>query len=97
MNLYQPRFLQHSSRKHQQSAPHLRKISFNNINPFTLGSAKSKIDKIKKWVKLNNKQNHSQVLLNGFPMNDHTLGFCSQNQKLGNFVSPTISLWESKG
>ena len=30
-------------------------------------------------------------------MNGHTLGFCPQNQKLDNFVSPKVSLWELKG
>ena len=44
-----------------------------------------------------NKQRHSKVLLNSFPMNGHTLGFCTWSQKLENFVSPKVSLWESKG
>ena len=50
------------------------------FNPFTPDSAESKIidkfPKIPKWVKLKNKQHHSKVLLNSFPMNGHTLGFC---------------------
>ena len=37
-----------------------------------------------------NKQHHSKVLLNSFPMNGHSLGFCPLNQKLENFVSPKI-------
>ena len=47
--------------------------------PFTPDSAMSKIDKFSKitnWVKLINKQHHSKVLLNSFPMNGETLGFC---------------------
>ena len=44
-----------------------------------------------------NKQHHSKVLLNSFPMNGHTLGFCTWNQKLENFVSHKVSFWESKG
>ena len=35
--------------------------------------------------------------LNSFPINGHTLGFCPWNQKLENFVSPKVSLRESKG
>ena len=68
------------------------------LNPFTPDRAKSKIDKfckITNWVKLTTKQHHSKVLLNSFPMNGHTLGFCPQNQKLENFVSPKVSHWES--
>ena len=41
------------------------------FNPFTFHRAKSKIDKCSKitnWVKLKNKQHHSKVLLNSFPM-----------------------------
>ena len=48
------------------------------MNPFTRDSAKSKIDKFPKitnWLKLKNKQHHSNVLLNSFPMNGHTAGF----------------------
>ena len=70
------------------------------INPFTSDSAKSKIDKFSKitnWVKLKNKQHHSKVLLNSFPMNGRTLGFCTWSQKLGDFVSPKVSFRESKG
>ena len=66
----------------------------------TTDSAKSKIVKFSKittWVKLNDKQHHSKVLLNSFPMNGHTLGFCTWSQKLKDFVSPKVSLWESKG
>ena len=36
-------------------------------------------------------------LLNSFPMNGHTLGFCTWSQNIENFVSPKLSLWESKG
>ena len=43
-----------------------------------------------------NKQHHSKVLLNSFPMNGHTLELCPWNQKLENFVSPKVSLWQSK-
>ena len=48
------------------------------INPFTSDSAKYKIDKFSKvtiWVKLKNNHHHSKVLLDGFPMNGHTLEF----------------------
>ena len=41
------------------------------LNPFTFDSAKSKIGKFCKttyWVKLTNKQHHSKVLLNSFPV-----------------------------
>ena len=50
-----------------------------DANPLTPDSAKSKTDKFSKitiWVKLKSKQSHSKVLLNSFPMNGHTLGFC---------------------
>ena len=71
------------------------------VNPFTPGSAKSKTDKFstigENWAKLKTKQHHSKVLLNSFPTNGHTLGFCTWRQKLENFVSPKVSLWESKG
>ena len=63
-------------------------------------SAKSKIpkfSKVRNWVKLNNKLHHSKVLLIGFSMSGHTLEFCIWNQKLKNFVSPKVSLWELKG
>ena len=49
------------------------------FNPFTLYSAKSKIDefsKITNGVKLKNKLYYSKVLLNSCSMNGHTLGFC---------------------
>ena len=45
-------------------------------------SAKSKIvkfSKITKWVELKKKEHHSKVLLNSFPLNAYTLGFCPQN------------------
>ena len=48
------------------------------MNQFAPDSAKSKIDtfsKITNWVKPKNKQHHSKVLLNIFPMNGHTLWF----------------------
>ena len=32
-----------------------------------------------------------------FHLNGHTLGFCPWNQKLENFVSSKVSLWESNG
>ena len=51
----------------------------NDFNSFNRDSAKYQIDKFSKvtnWVKLKNKQPHSKVLLNSFPMNGHTLGFC---------------------
>ena len=54
------------------------------FDPLTPDSAKSKIDRnsrITNWVKLKTKQHHSKVLLNSFPMNGHTLGFCPLNQK----------------
>ena len=40
-----------------------------------------------------------EVLFNSFPMNGHTLGFCTWSQKLENFVSPKVSLsgWMSQG
>ena len=49
------------------------------FNPFTSDSAKSKIDKCSKITncfKLKNKHHQSKPLLNSFPMNGHTLGFC---------------------
>ena len=53
------------------------------INPFTIDSSNSKIDKfpeITHWVKLKieieNQQHHRTVLLNSFPMNGNTLAFC---------------------
>ena len=64
-------------------------------NPLTPDSAESKLrnfPRIASRIELK-----SKVLLNSFPMNGHTLGFCPQNQKLENFVSPKVSLWESKG
>ena len=45
---------------------------FTFFNPFTPDSAKSETDqftKITNWVKLKNKQHHSKILLNSFPMN----------------------------
>ena len=54
----------------------MRKGPINGFNP---DSAKSKIDKVPKivnWVKLKNKQHHSKLMLNRFPMNGHTFGFC---------------------
>ena len=48
--------------------------------------------KLKTW-----ENGNTNVLLNSFPMNGHTLGFCTWSQKLENFVSAKISLWESKG
>ena len=62
------------------------------FNPFSPDSANSQIDKFSKntnWEKSKTKQHHSKVLLNSFPMNGHTLEFCSQ--------TPEVSLWESKG
>ena len=75
-------------------------ITMINVNPFSPDSAKSNIGKFSKitnWVKLKYKQLYSKVLLNSFPMNGHILGLCPQNQKLENFVSTEVSLWESKG
>ena len=49
-------------------------------NPLTPDSAQSKINKLSKIanrIKSINKQHHSKVLLNSFPMNGHTLGFCT--------------------
>ena len=55
-----------------------------------------KLSKITNWVNLKNKQqHHSKVLLNSFAMNGHTLA--SIESKVRNFVSPKVSLWESKG
>ena len=52
------------------------------FNPFTSDSAKFKITN---WVKLTkNKQHHCKVVFNTIPM-------------LESFVSPKVSLWESKG
>ena len=67
---------------------------FNHFTPFTPGSAKSTIDKCSKitnWVKLKNKH-QSKVLLNSFPMNGVTLGFCTWNQKFDNSISLKITL-----
>ena len=50
-------------------------ICKNMLNPFTPAKSKIIIDKFSKitnWEKLRNKQHHSEVLLNGFPMNGHT-------------------------
>ena len=67
----------------------------------SLSQCKSKVDKFSKitnWVKLKNKRYHSKVLLNSFPTNGHTVGFCPKNQKFDKFVSPKVSLCrESKG
>ena len=66
------------------------------VNPSSLDHAKSKINtfsKLSNWGKLNNKQHRSKVLLNSFPKNGHTSGFCPQNQKLETLVS----LWKSNG
>ena len=44
------------------------------VYPFTPDSDKCKLDKFSKrtnWVKLKNKQHHSKVLLNSFPINGH--------------------------
>ena len=77
----------------------------NSVDYFTLftsDSARSKIANffkrfITNWGRLNNTQHHSKVLLKlSFPMNGLTLGFCTWSQKLENFVSPKVSLWESK-
>ena len=49
------------------------------FNPSTHDGAMFKIvkfSKIKYWVKLKNKEHHSKILLNNFPMNGHTLEFC---------------------
>ena len=54
-------------------------ISKNGFKPFTFDSGKSKIDqfsKITNWVKLKNKQHHSKVMCDSFPVNGNTLGFC---------------------
>ena len=45
------------------------------------------VSKITNWINLKTQQFQSKVLLNSFPMNGHTLGFCPWNQKLQNFVS----------
>ena len=48
-------------------------------NPFTPDSAKSKTDQFSKIENSNwgtNKQHHNKVLLDSFPMNGHTQGFC---------------------
>ena len=47
-----------------------------NLTPDRAKSKIYKFPKISNWVKLKNKQHHSKVLLDSFPMNDHTLGFC---------------------
>ena len=77
-----------------RSLPHIRGVinhSDTPFNPFSPDGVKSKIDKLSKntnWVKL-----YHKVLLDSFPMNGDTLGFCPYNQTLENFVS----LWKSKG
>ena len=58
------------------------------INRFTPNSASSKIDNFQNYELGKIKQHHSNVLLNSFPTNGYTLGFCPQNQKLEN-----SSLW----
>ena len=72
------------------------------FNAFTPEGAKAKIDKffkITKSAKLNKTTAvlFSKVLLSSFPINGHTLGFRIRCQKLGNFVSPKVSLRDSKG
>ena len=55
-----------------------RDDSGKKINRFTSDNAKSKIDKFPKitnWVGLIIKEHHSEVQLNSFPMNGHTLEF----------------------
>ena len=72
------------------------KLSLLTLSP--LEGVKSKLDNFSKstnWVKSLKKkpskhQHHSKVLLNSFPMNGHTLGFCTWSQKLENFVSPKV-------
>ena len=67
---------------------------------FPPATAKPKLKnfpQIRNWVQLKNKQHHSKVMLNSFPTNGHTLGFCPYNQKLENVLSPKVSLWDSKG
>ena len=63
-------------------------------NSFTPDSAKSKIDKFSKitnWVNLKNKpQRHSKVQLSNEWSHFSVLS-------MENFVSPKVSLWESKG
>ena len=49
---------------------------FNPLAPDSAKSTTGKIFNLTKWAKLKNKQHHSKVLVNNFPMNDHTLGFC---------------------
>ena len=71
------------------------------LNPFTPDRANSKIDKFCQNYKLGkikkkNRQHHSKVLLNNFPINGHTLGFCLYKQNVETFVSPKVSLCESK-
>ena len=61
--------------------------------PFTPDSAKSKIDKLEE---IESNQHHSKVRLNSFPTKGHTVGFCPWNKKLENYVSPNVSLGESK-
>ena len=46
------------------------------LNPISVKSKTDKFSKIKNRVNLKNKQHHSEVLLNSFPMNGHTLGPC---------------------
>ena len=70
------------------------------INPFSSDDAKSKIvkfSKITSWAKSKNKQHSIKALFNGFPMNGHNLAFSPYKQKLENFASPKVSLWELKG
>ena len=64
-------------------------ISTINFCTFTPDSAKSKIvkfSKITNWGRSKNKEHHSKVLLDGFPINGYTLGVCPWNQKLEDFV-----------
>ena len=73
------------------------RITSNTVT-FTAENTKSKIDtfsKIKNWVKLKNKQQLStaQQLFNEW---SH-FRVLYMESKLENFVSPKVSLWESKG
>ena len=69
-------------------------MMINYVYPFTLDSAKSKIDKLAKITNWLKKQTAPQLSIT--TRNGHTLGFRPKNQKLESFVSPKVSLWEGR-
>ena len=71
-------------------------VEHDNVKTWLNKSKIDKFSKIANRVKLKDKQHHSKVLLNSFPMNGDTLGFKIKRYP-ENFVLPKVSLWESMG